>query len=84
MYAEPRGMAYWIGALAPREWYGLWGAPLIGREQQWENTECVMGRIANCEPYKEWDYYVADVPVVSPVLALIYQNSEVWVYRYVN
>jgi hypothetical protein len=83
-YADPLGLAYWVGALGHRDWTGRWSAPYPGKQAEWDATGCILGLI-ECDgpPPSPFDYYVTDYAVDVPWLRAVYSDQGVNVYEMV-
>ena len=84
VYADPNGLAYWMGAISHREWHGRWAGPVPGKEKEWEITGCILGLLdcANEPPVSSlFNYYVVEYQ--APGLRSLYSYEGVNVYEMV-
>lgn len=85
VYADPLGLAYWMGAIGHREWEGRWSGPYPEMREEWEMTGCILGLLECAGPPENlFDYYVVEYEPDVSWLRLVHSNKGVNVYEMVH
>lgn len=65
VYAHPQGLAWWVGGLARRAWYGSWYQPLKEFEEEENAFKCALGWRLNCDPLELREVYGVDYLLID-------------------